>query len=357
MKASTVIKPLAFAIAAAVAVSAQAGGPNDKYKPDPYATKDAGAAAVTVTTQSINQGTVVNQGTRNTARLGSSVNDSAGSGGSNDNLLGKSHDHDPNPPSDDGGNNVADGAAGNIGVNIAAGDVNQQSNSAALSTADESFVFGTALAVTYTDQSGPNASVVNHGTQNNATVRDSLNNTSGNIGVNITSGNYNQQANSLAAAVSGGRVAVAAAITGQESSSNNVLNLATAKYKEQTTYGGFVAWGGYSGGGEITNKDDHGGGGCFDGKGCGGGWDLQTNNKQPKGPDATFTESGDIWLAGFYTGNKWVPNGYKDVVRNNAIMVDSLTGASGNIGVNISAGTNNQQSNSLAIAAGCKACM
>jgi len=346
MKASTVIKPLAFAIAAAVAVSAQAGGPNDKYKPDPYATKDAGAAAVTVTTQSINQGTVVNQGTRNTARLGSSVNDSAGSGGSNDNLLGKSHDHDPNPPSDDGGNNVADGAAGNIGVNIAAGDVNQQSNSAALSTADESFVFGTALAVTYTDQSGPNASVVNHGTQNNATVRDSLNNTSGNIGVNITSGNYNQQANSLAAAVSGGRVAVAAAITGQESSSNNVLNLATAKYKEQTTYGGFVAWGGYSGGGEITNKDQKPSGPHF-----------TTDTQKPKGPDATFTESGDIWLAGFYTGNKWVPNGYKDVVRNNAIMVDSLTGASGNIGVNISAGTNNQQSNSLAIAAGCKACM
>ncbi|MDF3932342.1 heme utilization protein [Pseudomonas citronellolis] len=340
MKASMVIKPLAFAIAAGIAVSAYAGDDhdrNDRYKPDPYATKDAGAAAVTVTEQHISQGTVNNEGTENTARLGGSVNGSSGDEAARNGGGGGGSD-------EGGGNNVADGAAGNIGLNMAAGDVNQQSNSAALSTADEDFVFGTALAVTYTDQSGPNAGVTNHGTQNNASVRDSLNNTSGNIGVNITAGNYNQQSNSLAAAVSGGRIAIAAAATGQDSQNNTVQNLATTKYKEQTTYGFFVAKGTYEGEGKIYDKDHRGGG--YDDK-----------NGGNKHPDATFTEEGDIHLVGFYTGNKWVPNGYKDVVKNNAIMMDSLQGASGNIGVNISAGTNNQQSNSLAIAAGCKACM
>ena len=43
-------------------------------------------------------------------------------------------------------------------------------------------------------------------------------------------------------------------------------------------------------------------------------------------------------------------------VENNANLVSSLNGFSGNAGVNIAAGGANQQSNTLSIAAGCQVC-
>jgi hypothetical protein len=41
---------------------------------------------------------------------------------------------------------------------------------------------------------------------------------------------------------------------------------------------------------------------------------------------------------------------------NNASVLNSLNGASGNVGLNVAAGGGNQQSNSLAVAVGCTAC-
>jgi len=43
-------------------------------------------------------------------------------------------------------------------------------------------------------------------------------------------------------------------------------------------------------------------------------------------------------------------------VQNNANLVSSLNGFSGNAGVNIAAGGTNQQSNTLSIASGCTGC-
>ena len=50
------------------------------------------------------------------------------------------------------------------------------------------------------------------------------------------------------------------------------------------------------------------------------------------------------------------PDGWKNVVTNNASLDYSVNGNSGNIGVNNASGVGNQQSNSLSIAAGCSAC-
>lgn len=110
-----------------------------------------------------------------------------------------------------------------MGANAAAGDGNQQDNAAALATADENFIFGSAIAVSSATQVNNNNYVKNSSTQNNAVLNSSGNNGSGNIGMNVTSGDFNQQKNNLAIAVSGGRVATAAASASQ-SSTNLVVD-------------------------------------------------------------------------------------------------------------------------------------
>ena len=69
-----------------------------------------------------------------------------------------------------------------------------------------------------------------------------------------------------------------------------------------------------------------------------------------------FTETGTIDLAGAITGNIPVLTTFAGNVTNNATVSGSLNGATGNVGLNVAAGSGNQQANSLAIAAGCAAC-
>jgi hypothetical protein len=66
-----------------------------------------------------------------------------------------------------------------------------------------------------------------------------------------------------------------------------------------------------------------------------------------------FYEAGVIVLGGTLTGNvTYTQTIYRDTVNNAVLGGNALQGASGNIGVNIAAGSTNQQRNSLAIAAG-----
>ncbi|MOA59270.1 hypothetical protein D3C78_1838450 [compost metagenome] len=66
---------------------------------------------------------------------------------------------------------------------------------------------------------------------------------------------------------------------------------------------------------------------------------------------------GTFELAGSNTQQVLTRDGWKNPVINNATMTNSMNGFSGNGGANVSAGVGNQQSNSLSIAAGCRACM
>ena len=327
MKPTMALKPLVFALAAVMAMAAQAGG-NDhgnghgnghgNHGPKGPTLEQllqigAGAGAAVLDEQNSDGNVVKNQGTLNNANASDSLN----------------------------------GSNGNMGANVAAGDGNQQDNAAALATADESFIFGTAVAASSATQVNNNNYVKNSSTFNNATLNNAGNNGSGNIGINVSSGNFNQQKNNLAIAVSGGRVATAAASANQSSTGLVVENKGVQAYKPDTLTGTYAAAGVFKAKGTATIEDDNHGGWDNRGGGHGGNDDQK----------AKFEAVGTFGLAGVTTQQVLTKDGWKTPVVNNANMTNSMNNFSGNGGANVSAGVGNQQSNSLSIAAGCKACM
>ncbi|WP_434630584.1 heme utilization protein [Pseudomonas sp. Z1-29] len=323
MKPTMALKPLVFALAAVMAMAAQAGGNGNghgnghgNHGPqgptlDQLLSISAGAGATVLDEQNSDGNVVTNQATRNTAEATDSLN----------------------------------GSNGNMGANIAAGDGNQQDNAAALATADESFIFGAAVAASSATQVNNNNYVKNNSTQNNASLTSAGNNGSGNIGINVTAGNFNQQKNNLAIAVSGGRVAQASAAADQSSTGLVVDNKGVRTYKTDTLTSTSEASGTFKAKGTGTVEDD---GGWGNKGGYGGGHDDDKFK---------FSAVGTFELAGSNTQQVLTRDGWKNPVYNNATMTNSMNGFSGNGGANVSAGVGNQQSNSLSIAAGCKACM
>ncbi|HJR29961.1 MAG TPA: heme utilization protein, partial [Pseudomonas sp.] len=202
MKPTMALKPLVFALAAVMAMAAQANDNDHGHGHHHHGPKgptweqqlsiDSAASAYVGDTQDSSGNSVLNQGTNNTAEADNSLN----------------------------------GSNGNMGANVAGGDGNQQDNAAALATADESFIFGSAEATSTAYQYNTNNYVKNRSTQNNATLNNAGNNGSGNIGINVTAGNFNQQKNNLAIAVSGGRVATASADAYQSTTGLDVDNKA-----------------------------------------------------------------------------------------------------------------------------------
>jgi len=341
MKPTMALKPLVFALAAVMAMAAQAGGNDDNHGhhghhgghnghhgghnprgPDLNTILQitAGATASVVDEQYSSGNSVTNRGTNNNADASNSMNNSNG----------------------------------NMGANVAAGDGNQQDNAVALATADESFIFGSAVATSSATQTNTDNYVKNWSTQNSASLDNAGNHGSGNIGINVTAGNFNQQKNNLAIAVSGGRVASASASADQTTTGLDVDNKGVRTYKKDTLEGTFSAKGTYkgTGSGKIEDNDDHHGGGHYSNNDDrrGGGHD----NKDEK---FTFKEQGTIELSGYWTQQVLTKDGWKNPVINTATMSNSMNGFSGNGGANVSAGVGNQQSNSLSIAAGCRACL
>ncbi|NNG61279.1 heme utilization protein, partial [Pseudomonas fragi] len=68
-------------------------------------------------------------------------------------------------------------------------------------------------------------------------------------------------------------------------------------------------------------------------------------------------EEGTFSLSGVATYQVLTPSGWTSPTINHASMTNSMNNFSGNGGANVSSGVGNQQSNSLSIAAGCRACM
>ncbi|WP_322617045.1 heme utilization protein [Pseudomonas sp. BIC9C] len=274
MNPTTALKPLAFALAALMAFAAQAdpvqgNGQGSNQPPngpslDQILQITAGAGAAVLDSQESSDSGVVNRGTKNDAKIDNSLNNSNG----------------------------------NMGANVAAGNGNQQDNAAALATADEAFIFGSAVTVSSATQKSTGNTARNHSNTNNTTLNNAGNSGSGNIGINVTTGDFNQQKNNLAIAVSGGRVAVAAAAANQSTSGLKV-----------------------------------------------------TNNAR-----TDFVPVGVLGLSGITTQQVMTPEGWRPPVTNNASITGSMNSFSGNGGANVSSGVGNQQSNSLSIAAGCKSC-
>ncbi|GGU52090.1 hypothetical protein GCM10009504_06110 [Pseudomonas laurentiana] len=330
MKPQMALKPLVFALAAVMAVAAHANGRNDDHHGGHHGGHDhgqnvllgllisAGSLAKVGDTQSNYGNTVTNEATENTATMDNSANNSQG----------------------------------NLGVNVAAGDGNQQDNVAAIATADEKFIFGSAVAYSEATQKNTGNTVNNYSAQNAAALNGSANGSSGNIGINVTAGDFNQQKNNMAIAVSGGRVATATANATQTTTGLTVTNEADRTYDTKTLNSYFYASGTYQGDGKgwVGGDDHHGGGGHNNDDRRGGGHD---NDKQP----LKFHEQGTFELSGVASYQVLTPSGWINPVTNTASLTNSLNGVSGNVGANISAGSGNQQSNSLSIAAGCKACV
>jgi hypothetical protein len=283
---------------------------------------------------------------------------------------------------------TASGASGNIGANVASGDNNQQDNAAALSAADASFTFGMADAEVFVNQSGALNQTMNLGTTNRATVSgDSFNGASGNIGVNVTSGNNNQQKNALSASVATSSFAQATVSSNQASGHNTTLNDVfqdTYMTRVDVALSGSGS-GTYSGSGEgsanlglsgavdqIGNvyPDTWTGNSHPAGSQTGhidldtstqGGSDLNgdggalafgyTRDSSASGP-LGFSEAGDVTLNNInLSGSVYYQQiSYLPTTNTASLSGNAFSGASGNIGINVSAGTGNQQANSLAMA-------
>jgi hypothetical protein len=355
MKTKYLLTPLALALATVMSAGVYAEGRGGNDHNDRNKTE----AGVMLNDSQVNRNNLVNnEGTENTAKVDSSL-----------------------------GN-----ASGNVGVNVAAGDNNQQANAAAIAAADSAFIFATADI----SQVGKNNTLNNYSVPNNASLKNSANGASGNVGINIAAGNYNQQKNDMAIAYSGdANSALAVSNTSQLSHDNDTQNNATLDYGSVgvTLSGGFG--GGYVGGGAGSYAGRAGGttegtsdqignvypdiwtGSSHPAGGADGHFDLDTQTQG--GSDLNgdggalafneegtysgsergslgFKEAGLIGLQGSVSGNVPVVAGFKQAVVNNANVTGSLNNVSGNVGVNVAAGGGNQQSNSLTMAVGCQVC-
>ena len=117
------------------------------------------------------------------------------------------------------------GVQGNLGVNVAEGINNAQSNDVALASVDVGNVFGNAQIFNNQASAGK-ANVKNFNL--NASVGDgSLASVSGNVGVNVASGIGNAQNNSLAGSVTTTN-AGSARTTAMVATDNNVQNAGMA---------------------------------------------------------------------------------------------------------------------------------
>ncbi|CAI3804881.1 hypothetical protein GLGCALEP_03599 [Pseudomonas sp. MM221] len=241
MKPSMAIKPLVFAIAAVMAVAVQAGQNdrrndhhnghhnNGQHTPPPtkipvYATANAWD------TQNSTDNRITNQGTINEAEM-----------------------------SDSG-----TGSSGNVGINVAAGNGNQQDNAAAIANAgsesslDNSFVFGMASATADVVQTSRNNRVDNYSTQSSAVMSGSASGAEGNIGINIAGGDLNQQKNTMAIANTGAPLgnATATASAEQDGPGLVVNNAADRTYRVDTITITTSASGSSSRDGTFNSTDD-----------------------------------------------------------------------------------------------------
>ncbi|MCJ8167755.1 hypothetical protein [Atopomonas sediminilitoris] len=313
MKTSFILKPLS----AALVLGLSAGAWADLYPFDPQRT----SAAVVLDGQSSSDNEVTNEGTINDATLTEAINSNSG----------------------------------NVGANVAAGDNNQQANAASLSSADAAFVFaGVGI-----EQSASNNTLNNYSNPNTASLSNAINGNSGNVGANIAAGNYNQQKNDAAIAVSSSaRGATAMSAATQTSAGNSTDNNGTLEYRSVAGVSLNVGLqGSYEGTSNQTNDvypdihldGDHPNGGGLYGH-------IDYDNQGDTNDKFEFAEQGTLELAGSASGRLVVVNGFATPVTNSATLTNSVNGNSGNVGVNIAAGGGNQQSNSLAIAAGCQVC-
>jgi len=121
-------------------------------------------------------------------------------------------------------NATGNGITGNVGINVASGTGNAQGNEAALaSLADAAEVFASAQTFS-TQVSAVNANLALL-TNNGASLTDSVNGVTGNVGVNIAGGSGNMQDNQLAASARTGMVRGSGAVAKASGSNQQMVSM------------------------------------------------------------------------------------------------------------------------------------
>ena len=223
-------------------------------------------------------------------------------------------------------------------------------------------MFGTATASTSVLQSGYGNTLNNYSNPNTASLSNSANNVSGNLGVNVAAGNFNQQKNDLAAAVSNGQYSTAGSAASQTSTGNTTVNSANyayggtyvslklnadGSYKGTSDQIGNVyldTWEGqtHPGGSNTGHIDvDSQAQGAKDLNHDGGAFAFGKGRRRP--------ERHGIRL---HPGDRRLQDPGHQQRQPEQLVAERL----GQRRVNIAAGGGNQQSNSLSIAAGCSSC-
>lgn len=230
------------------------------------------------------------------------------------------------------------GATGNVGANIASGMGNQQSNNlsvASVKKGSANAAIGSLQGLTGAPAPAPETSnpqyVISTDLDNNASISgNALTGASGNVGVNIASGDINQQANNTAISRSGGgSMATAVAAAGQQMT---YLDPTDTGVQDSATINGHA---GQGASGNIALNVAAG-----------------AENQQQNGlamavasNAAMGTATAPVEQVADFNGGNSACSDY-----NSTVSGYTLTGATGNISLNVASGNGNQQTNTLAIA-------
>lgn len=229
---------------------------------------------------------------------------------------------------------------------------------------DATLVFGGAAdAETFSNQVAAYNSTHSYGTTNDASLGGNAGlDAAGNIGINIAAGDSNVQANQLALASASGALATATASSNQVAYGNHTSNEAVRDTIVNTVD---VALSG-DGSGTYNGTSDQVGDVYLDtwdssathpGGNNTGHIDVDNQAQGAQDPNGDggaflFSEAGVIDLDNISLGGQvtYTQTIYKVHSNNASVGSNVLAGASGNIGLNIAAGSNNVQGNALAIA-------
>ncbi|OCX75895.1 hypothetical protein A6M27_09560 [Acidithiobacillus thiooxidans] len=248
------------------------------------------------------------------------------------------------------GGNALSKASGNIGVNQAAGISNQQSNSLALASVSKKTSMSSASTNTAQSQEQNLAIQVAGGANAVDLTANALKGATGNIGVNMASGSFNQQQNSTSIASAAKKAGKVDSATNTSQSMDNEANLSTLNYG--SVVGGSNETGLY--GHVLSNASGN------IGLNQAAGISNQQSNSLAiatgnKSKTATATADTSQSMGGILS-SQGVPVIFGSLAwslsnQNNAAGIGSnaLKHAAGNIGVNLASGANNQQANSTAL--------
>ncbi|MFJ3376783.1 heme utilization protein [Pseudomonas sp. NPDC086112] len=426
MKPSMALKPLVFAIAAVMAVAVQAGQndwrDNDHHhghKPPPPTKIPVYATANAWDNQSSTGNRIRNEGTINEAEMSSSatgasgnvgVNVAAGSGNQQDNASAianaasnSSQDNsfvfgtaeatadvtqysNNNRVNNFGStasavmNGSGNGGSGNMGINIAGGDLNQQKNTMAI--ANTNAPLGNAIATASADQQGPGLVVNNNAdrttrldtitvttTASGSSSRDK----SSDLSVNKSASSSFDVSGSRSADASGSRSSDASGFRSSDSSSSRSASLSAA-LDASANATRTVTWNNGNGDRTRTRTVDASVDASIDAdfdasrqrssdssfeRSFDKSWESSSASSFEKSgskesessydKSKSYSESSSFDLSNTYSYQVLTPTGWANPVTNTATLNGSVNGGSGNLGVNVAAGVGNQQSNSLAI--------